>query len=127
LLREDVHFQGFFYDDNCRSDEGGRSVAGIVVSFSSCGLLRTRSLNPRGVFVLTTVVVSFHPKFVTKVDRAYRISCFYMESGKDVGSKINISEITTASITRTIPMPICKYDIASQAKSEVILFIVGTL
>ena len=30
-------------------------------------------LNPKGVFVTTVVIISFHPQFITKVDRAYRI------------------------------------------------------
>ncbi|ETN86393.1 hypothetical protein NECAME_16370, partial [Necator americanus] len=105
------YFHGFYFENNCRSDEGGRQVAGIVVSFESCGLIRTRSLNPRGVFVLLTLVVSFHPKFLTKVDRAYRVSCFYMEADKDVTSLIAVSDITTESVTGIVQMPICKYEV----------------
>ncbi|CAJ0604076.1 unnamed protein product [Cylicocyclus nassatus] len=51
------------------------------------------------------------PRFVTKVDRAYRISCFYMEAAKDVSSPMNVSELTTANVERFTQMPICRYDI----------------
>ncbi|VDK52918.1 unnamed protein product [Cylicostephanus goldi] len=74
--------------------------------------MRTRSLNPRGVYVITTIVISFHPKFVTKVDRAYRIQCFYMEAAKDVSSPMNVSEMTTANVERFTQMPICRYDVS---------------
>jgi hypothetical protein len=37
-----------------------------------------------GIAISTTVIVSFHSLFLTKVDRAYRINCFYMEATKTV-------------------------------------------
>ncbi|RCN50440.1 zona pellucida-like domain protein [Ancylostoma caninum] len=51
------------------------------------------------------------PRFITKVDRAFRISCFYMEASKDVGSQIDVSEMTTTSVTHLVQMPVCRYDI----------------
>ncbi|RCN32589.1 zona pellucida-like domain protein, partial [Ancylostoma caninum] len=106
-----VYVKGLFDHEECRNDEGGRQVAGIELPFDSCNVARTRSLNPRGVFVTTTVVVSFHPQFVTKVDRAYRIQCFYMEADKTVSTQIEVSDLTTAFQTQVVPMPICKYEI----------------
>ncbi|KAK6041818.1 zona pellucida-like domain protein [Cooperia oncophora] len=106
-----VYVKGFFSDKRCRSDDGGRQVAGIVTPFDGCGSQRTRSLNPKGIFVQTTIVISFHPHFLTKVDRAYRVSCFYMESNKDVNSRLDVAELTTASVTGLVPMPVCRYDI----------------
>uniref|UniRef100_A0A1I7XHK1 ZP domain-containing protein n=1 Tax=Heterorhabditis bacteriophora TaxID=37862 RepID=A0A1I7XHK1_HETBA len=108
-----VYVKGLFDQQECRNDEGGRQVAGIELSFDSCNVARTRSLNPRGVFVSATVIVSFHPQFITKVDRAYRIQCFYMEVDKTVSSDIEVSDLTTAFQTQVVPMPICKYDILS--------------
>jgi len=106
-----VYVKGLFDHTECRSEERGRQVAGIELPFDSCNVARTRSLNPRGVFVTTTVVVSFHPQFVTKVDRAYRIQCFYMEADKTVSAQIEVSELTTAFQTQVVPMPICRYEI----------------
>ncbi|CAD6192589.1 unnamed protein product [Caenorhabditis auriculariae] len=106
-----VYVKGLFDQQECRNDEGGRQVAGIELPFDTCNVARTRSLNPKGVFVSTTVVVSFHPQFVTKVDRAYRIQCFYMESDKTVSTQIEVSDLTTAFQTQVVPMPICKYEI----------------
>ncbi|CAD6195250.1 unnamed protein product [Caenorhabditis auriculariae] len=106
-----VYVKGLYDQEGCRSDDGGRQVAGIELPFDSCNTARTRSLNPKGVFVSTTVVISFHPQFVTKVDRAYRIQCFYMESDKTVSTQIEVSDLTTAFQTQVVPMPVCKYEI----------------
>jgi len=106
-----VYVKGLFEMEGCRSDEGGRQVAGIELPFDQCNVGRTRSLNPKGVFVTTTVVIQFHPQFVTKVDRAYRIQCFYMEADKTVSTQIEVSELTTAFQTQVVPMPICRYEI----------------
>ncbi|KAE9553271.1 hypothetical protein FO519_003529 [Halicephalobus sp. NKZ332] len=106
-----VYVKGLFNEPGCRSDENGRTVAGISLPFDSCNVARTRSLNPRGVFVTTTVVITFHPRFVTKVDRAYRVQCFYMEADKTVSAKIEVSDLTTAFQSQLVPMPICRYDV----------------
>ncbi|KAL3103989.1 hypothetical protein niasHT_020682 [Heterodera trifolii] len=106
-----VYVKGLFDQGGCRSDEHGRQVAGIELPFDTCNVARTRSLNPKGVFVSTTVVISFHPQFVTKVDRAYRIQCFYMEADKTVSSQLEVSEITTQFQTQVVPMPVCRYEI----------------
>ncbi|TKR63119.1 hypothetical protein L596_026991 [Steinernema carpocapsae] len=73
--------------------------------------MRLRSLNPRGIFASTTIVISFHPFFVTKVDRVYKIQCFYMEADKTVRNQLDVSEMTTAMVTHNVPMPVCRYDI----------------
>lgn len=106
-----VYVKGLFDQEGCRSDEGGRQVAGIELPFDTCNVARTRSLNPRGVFVTTTIVISFHPLFMTKVDRVYRVQCFYMEADKTVTTQLEVSEITTAFQTQIVPMPICRYEV----------------
>lgn len=106
-----VYVKGLYDQEGCRKSERGRQVAGIELPFDTCNVARTRSLNPKGVFVTTTVVISFHPQFVTKVDRAYRVQCFYMEADKTVSTQIEVSDLTTALQTQIVPMPICRYEI----------------
>lgn len=83
-------FEGHLYVKNhfstpgCRTDtpitNGGKLVAAIELPFDKCSVTRTRSLNPKGVFVSAVLIISFHRYFETKVDRAYNIQCFYMVS-----------------------------------------------
>ncbi|VDN06829.1 unnamed protein product [Thelazia callipaeda] len=106
-----VYAKGLYENQECRNDEGGRQLAGISLPFDSCNVARTRSLNPRGIFVTAVVVITFHPQFITKIDRAYRLQCFYMEADKTVSTQIEVSEMTTAFATQLVPMPICRYEI----------------
>lgn len=106
-----VYVKGLFKDDKCRNDKTGGKVASIALPFDTCNVQRTRSLNPRGIFVHTTVIISFHPHFETKVDRAYRIQCFYMEADKTVSTELEVSMLTTGFQTQIVPMPVCRYQI----------------
>ncbi|VDM10469.1 unnamed protein product [Wuchereria bancrofti] len=106
-----VYVKGLYDQEECRSDSSGRQVAGIELPLDSCNVERSRSLNPRGVFVTAVVVITFHPKFITKIDRAYRIQCFYMEADKTVSTQIEVSEMTTVFQTQVVPMPVCRYEI----------------
>ncbi|PIO65941.1 hypothetical protein TELCIR_12361, partial [Teladorsagia circumcincta] len=51
-------------------------------------------VNPRGMAFSMTVVVQLHPLFITKVDRAFHVRCFYMEAEKAVGAQIGVKIIT---------------------------------
>ena len=50
----------------------------IQLGFDACGTRRERSIQPRGITLTATVVIQFHPRVMTKVDRAYKVQCFYM-------------------------------------------------
>uniref|UniRef100_A0A915DQC7 ZP domain-containing protein n=1 Tax=Ditylenchus dipsaci TaxID=166011 RepID=A0A915DQC7_9BILA len=106
-----LYVKGRYGQGDCQNEQIGRSFTGITLSFNTCSVQRLRSLNPKGIFASTTVVISFHPIFVTKVDRVYHVQCFYMESEKTVNQQIQVSDITTAFITHQVPMPICRYEI----------------
>lgn len=70
-----------------------------------------RSLNPPGLFVSVVAVISFHPMFLTKVDRAYEVRCFYMEAEKTVTANLEVSMLTTLSATGGVAMPVCRYEV----------------
>lgn len=44
----------------------------------------------RGVEQSIVIIVSFHDTFITKVDRAYRCTCFYMEADKVVTNRFDV-------------------------------------
>lgn len=104
--------------EGCRTTgDGTRAVGNIELNHfeDTCNVQRERSLEPKGIFVRTTVVISFHPNFLTKVDRAYTIQCFYMEADKTVSTDIEVSMITTGFQTQFVPMPVCRYEILDAA------------
>ncbi|CDW54232.1 protein CUTL 8, a [Trichuris trichiura] len=49
--------------------------------------------------------------FITRVDRAYMIQCFYMESEKTVASDLEVSTLTTGQLLDTAQMPTCAYEV----------------
>uniref|UniRef100_A0A0N4Y278 ZP domain-containing protein n=1 Tax=Nippostrongylus brasiliensis TaxID=27835 RepID=A0A0N4Y278_NIPBR len=55
-----------------------------------CSFRNTTHVNPRGMAFTMTVVVQLHPLFITKVDRAFHVRCFYMEAEKAVGAQIGV-------------------------------------
>lgn len=73
-------------------------------------------LYPRGVEYTFTLVVSFHSLFITKVDKAYRIRCFYMEAEKTVAQQLEVSMLTTHQVNEQFPMPQCRYHIRRGAR-----------
>lgn len=57
-----VYVKGHYNETQCRTGQTGRRTASIRLSFNSCGVQRTRSLNPKGIYVGAVVVISFHPR-----------------------------------------------------------------
>src|SRR3569623_466481 len=83
----------------------------MEIPFENCNLARIRSLSPRGIYVTTTVVISFHPYFLTKTDRAYRIQCLYLEAEKLVTANLGVHDPPNLSQLQTPPMPSCHYEV----------------
>ncbi|KFD58671.1 hypothetical protein M513_00364, partial [Trichuris suis] len=64
-----------------------------------------------GMMQSIVVVISFHRLFITRVDRAYMIQCFYMEAEKTVASDLEVSTLTTGQLLDTARMPACAYEV----------------
>uniref|UniRef100_A0A1I7YMQ7 ZP domain-containing protein n=1 Tax=Steinernema glaseri TaxID=37863 RepID=A0A1I7YMQ7_9BILA len=78
-----------------------------------CNMRRSRKVGPeqRGVEQSITVIVSFHDIFITKVDRAYRTTCFYMEADRVVTNRFDVSMLPTTDLIDTARMPTCTYTV----------------
>uniref|UniRef100_A0A5S6Q9Y3 ZP domain-containing protein n=1 Tax=Trichuris muris TaxID=70415 RepID=A0A5S6Q9Y3_TRIMR len=83
----------------------------ITVRLGTCHMKRQRTLNPPGVAMSFTAVISFHQHFITKIDRAYQIRCFYMETDKTVTSVLSVGMPSTTEVRAQAPMPTCEYTI----------------
>uniref|UniRef100_A0A915KWI2 ZP domain-containing protein n=1 Tax=Romanomermis culicivorax TaxID=13658 RepID=A0A915KWI2_ROMCU len=68
-------------------------------------------VDPPGLLVSSILVVSFHPMFVTKTDKAFHVKCFYLTSEKPVTTGLDVSMFSTQMVTQKSPTPTCKYEV----------------
>jgi len=90
-----VYVRGHYEGDDCHKDYLlNRDTGGDMnIPFDKCGMRRQRMTNPKGMAMSSTVVISFHRTFITSVDRAYKINCFYLEADKEVKQSLEVSTI----------------------------------
>ncbi|KHJ41086.1 hypothetical protein D918_08862 [Trichuris suis] len=127
-----VYVKGHYDTPSCRSNASNNHTAGLTIAYSQCDVRRQRTTSPSGVYLSAIVVVTFHPMFVTMVDRAYNVKCFYMATDKVVSSNLEVrsdhlgiyhyskavtsfllSTLATELITQNVQMPECKYEVLS--------------
>jgi len=109
-----VFVQGHYDSPDCHKDyvSNGEKSGFIQVAFEKCGMRRKRSANPRGMSMSATVIISFHRTFITHVDRAYFVDCFYIEEEKVVTFQLAVSDPPTAQLSIDVPpMPVCTYQV----------------
>uniref|UniRef100_A0A0N5BNB4 ZP domain-containing protein n=1 Tax=Strongyloides papillosus TaxID=174720 RepID=A0A0N5BNB4_STREA len=111
-----VYVRGHYNNPECRVDYAqasleGLPIDGIKLHHGSCDMDRQRVLQPGGMQFSTVLVISFHPLFITKTDRAFNINCLYRESETKVHSELEVSQLQTESIAHDMPVPTCTYTI----------------
>ncbi|ETN74246.1 hypothetical protein NECAME_04111 [Necator americanus] len=68
-----VFVKGFVSDSDCVMMGDNKNTHRFTVKHNSCGVRRQREI------------------FITKVDRAYRLSCFYVEGTKKVQQQLDVA------------------------------------
>uniref|UniRef100_A0A7E4W2H8 ZP domain-containing protein n=1 Tax=Panagrellus redivivus TaxID=6233 RepID=A0A7E4W2H8_PANRE len=111
-----IYVQGHYNDASCRvdyahPDKEGHPIGGIRLSHGACDMDRQRMIKPEGMQFSTVIVISFHPLFVTKVDRAFHINCMYRETVQTVNQQLEVSSIPTEEVQNDMPIPMCTYTI----------------
>uniref|UniRef100_A0AC35U0V5 G_PROTEIN_RECEP_F1_2 domain-containing protein n=1 Tax=Rhabditophanes sp. KR3021 TaxID=114890 RepID=A0AC35U0V5_9BILA len=115
-----VYVDGETYDKACvksftdlEAGSGLDSLEGFSfkIPFGACNMRRQRTLSPRGVSFSFSVIVSFHPVFVTQSDKAFKVKCFFMEAVKAVDASIEVSKLTTQLVENTFRLPDCSYSL----------------
>uniref|UniRef100_A0A7E4VYB8 ZP domain-containing protein n=1 Tax=Panagrellus redivivus TaxID=6233 RepID=A0A7E4VYB8_PANRE len=86
-------------------------TANASIPLNKCNMRRKREISPSGIAYDFTIVVQLHELFITKVDRAYNVNCFYMETQKDISAELGVSDPGTQTISGTPSMPECVYTI----------------
>ncbi|KAL6735191.1 hypothetical protein Aduo_005655 [Ancylostoma duodenale] len=112
-----VFVKGFVSDSECVMMGDNKNSHRFTVKHDSCGVRRQREVN--GVVIISTVIVSFHSIFITRVDRAYRLSCFYVEGTKRVQQQLDVASLTTQMVEGQTQLPVCRYEILSDGPNGV--------
>ncbi|VDM43698.1 unnamed protein product [Toxocara canis] len=110
-----IFVKGMIDKDQCVNSfvDNTKSTVQFEMNNGQCNMRRSRKLGPeqKGVEQSITIIISFHNTFITKVDRAYRCTCFYMEADKVVTSRFDVSMLPTTDLIDTARMPLCTYTV----------------
>uniref|UniRef100_A0A915MED6 ZP domain-containing protein n=1 Tax=Meloidogyne javanica TaxID=6303 RepID=A0A915MED6_MELJA len=89
-FRGNIYVQGQFGLTECRREfyNNDAPQAGIEVRLNDCGMIRER--RPHGMSYSIVLIVNFHPRFVTRVDRAFKILCSYQHTERPVGTDLEV-------------------------------------
>ncbi|VDN53434.1 unnamed protein product [Dracunculus medinensis] len=112
-----IFAKGYFRKEGCIFNN--TDTANFTLE--QCNINKKRQINPRGMAYSMTVIVQLHPLFITKVDRAYNIRCFYMEANKIVDAELDVSELTTSILDSGHVMPQCSYTLHRDSANGPIL------
>uniref|UniRef100_A0A914VKU3 ZP domain-containing protein n=1 Tax=Plectus sambesii TaxID=2011161 RepID=A0A914VKU3_9BILA len=116
IFRGNIYIKGQYGVPQCRQEYFSNDYAGASYSvrIGECAMRRIRQLQPHGMNYMLVFVTNFHPQFVTKVDRAYNVRCFYAQADKTVSSQLEVSMLNTESLEQsTMLMPNCAYTVRS--------------
>ncbi|KJH40501.1 zona pellucida-like domain protein [Dictyocaulus viviparus] len=109
-----VFVQDHLEDFHCRSaaiTSTSQQNTSLRLDFKGCGIERRISTSPRGLFLATSIIVAFNSDFLTKVDRVYRVQCFYMEMERQLEKEIAINMPPPQLHKQQVTMPVCKYEV----------------
>ncbi|KAK0425817.1 hypothetical protein QR680_009405 [Steinernema hermaphroditum] len=82
-----------------------------TLPFGMCGMKSLRSVDPRGMYYGITLVVSFHPLLITKIDQAFHVKCFFEEANRGLTAELGVSMIPTTEVEARHGIPGCTYSI----------------
>ncbi|KRZ24859.1 Cuticlin-1 [Trichinella pseudospiralis] len=118
-----VYVRGHYENEDCRRDyaNGKDTIVVTQVHFSRCGVRRQRTTNPKGLSMITTLIITFHRTFVTATDRAFNVQCFYMEEDKIVTQNMDVSGIPTSDLDMNPPEPTCSYHVLRGGRAGVVV------
>uniref|UniRef100_A0AC35U0I1 ZP domain-containing protein n=1 Tax=Rhabditophanes sp. KR3021 TaxID=114890 RepID=A0AC35U0I1_9BILA len=113
-FRGNLYIKGQFGLRNCKHTfiRNSEDIATISVRLGECGMQRAKQLQPYGINYLLIFVVNFHPQFVTMIDKAFNVRCFYAQVDTQVTSDLEVGTIPTLQLEQaTSVMPNCGYSL----------------
>ncbi|KRZ05688.1 Cuticlin-1 [Trichinella zimbabwensis] len=139
-----VYVRGHYENEDCRRDyaNGKDTIVVTQVHFSRCDMYcifihsctvddgegelfnvidENGQTNPKGLSMITTLIITFHRTFVTATDRAFNVQCFYMEEDKIVTQNMDVSGIPTSDLDMNPPEPTCSYHVLRGGRAGVVV------
>uniref|UniRef100_A0A5S6QAP1 ZP domain-containing protein n=1 Tax=Trichuris muris TaxID=70415 RepID=A0A5S6QAP1_TRIMR len=118
-----VYVRGHYSSKDCHNDYSTSKDTIIVmqVPFSKCGMRRQRTVNPKGLSVLTTLVISFHRAFITSMDRAFNVQCSYIEEDLVMTQNMDVSSLPTTNVDSNPTLPTCSYKVTQNGRSGTVV------
>ncbi|CAP31384.2 Protein CBG12399 [Caenorhabditis briggsae] len=92
------------------------------IPIGACNMRRQRTLHPRGISFSFTMITSFHPFFVTGMDRAFSIRCFFLESIKGLNAEIDVGTLAPQNVDQEYSLPVCAYHLKDGIEGHVLRF-----
>ncbi|EGT39631.1 hypothetical protein CAEBREN_19958 [Caenorhabditis brenneri] len=94
----------------------------FTIPIGACNMRRQRTLHPRGISFSFTMITSFHPFFVTGMDRAFSIRCFFLESIKGLNAEIDVGTLAPQNVDQEYSLPVCAYHLKDGIEGHVLRF-----
>uniref|UniRef100_A0A1I7UYC9 ZP domain-containing protein n=1 Tax=Caenorhabditis tropicalis TaxID=1561998 RepID=A0A1I7UYC9_9PELO len=94
----------------------------FTIPIGACNMRRQRTLHPRGISFSFTMITSFHPFFVTGMDRAFSIRCFFLESIKGLNAEIDVGTLAPQNVDQEYSLPVCAYHLKEGIEGHVLRF-----
>ncbi|KAK6104476.1 Zona pellucida-like domain family protein [Brugia pahangi] len=116
--------------DELKIDEEGENndgIADLLIRFGNCNVKYEQQTEPRAMIVSLTVIVSFHQNLLTKLDRAFRIQCAYMEGSETIDTDLSVSMPPSIDVESKINTPQCIYQVKSSSGKVITNARVGEL
>nr|CDP95543.1 BMA-CUTL-9 [Brugia malayi] len=115
--------------DELKIEEGENTdgIADLLIRFGNCNVKYEQQTEPRAMIVSLTVIVSFHQNLLTKLDRAFRIQCAYMEGSETIDTDLSVSMPPSIDVESKINTPQCIYQVKSSSGKVITNARVGEL
>ncbi|CAG9539748.1 unnamed protein product [Cercopithifilaria johnstoni] len=111
-----LYVSGQFHRSECTVTARNSSLKEIrlTIDLASCNIQKQIKQNLMGTLFETNVVLKFHPLYNTKVDKVFKVQCFYPEKAPKLTRKY-VDNRLVLNDKNELKMP-CSYKILSNSK-----------
>lgn len=114
IFRGNIYIKGQYGIEKCRHEyfQNSEASATFAIRLGDCGMKRVKQLQPHGINYILVFVTTFHPQFVTVVDKAFNVRCFYAQAETEVRSAYDIGSLQIENLEQaSTHIPNCAYSV----------------